>query len=76
MNWLKLLVILARQSSRMPPGYVLITSLYTGDQHGNTGQLSLAFFLKKKMFAEKCCVGCRCFVSLAHRGQLEFCQQE
>ena len=60
------------QPSRMTPGYVLTT----GDQHGNTGQVSLAFFLKKKMFAGKCCVGCRCFVSLIHRGQLEFCQHK
>lgn len=31
---------------------------------------------QKKKFSEKYLVGCRCFVSLIHRGQLEFCQRE
>ena len=53
-----------------PQACTLVTSM------GTQGNSALSFFLKKKTFAGKCCVGCRCFVSLIHRGQLEFCQHE
>lgn len=41
---------------------------------GTQGNSALHFFLRRKCLLES--VGCRCFVSLIRRGQLEFCQHE
>lgn len=73
MSWSEWMVIL--EKCRIPPGCALTTALDTGAQ-GSSASPFLKKKQQKKKFAEKYLVGCRCFVSLIHRGQLEFCQRE